>query len=643
MTSNALRISAAVLIGATVVLLGGASAVSAAATPGAGAEEDSTSSAAAPPAAWRLSDLYPTPEAWTQAYDKAIATAQGLDHYRGSLGQSSAALFRALDAISNLRREADRLGIYASLKADEDLRIASNQERRQQAQRLGTLIDEKTAWLAPEILRLGPDTVRRFIGENADLGHRFDFYLDNILRAAPHTLDDEAEGVLASAGTFLQQPSVDRGLLADGELPFPTLTLAGGERVHLSSANYTKYREAENRADRKQVFDVFWGTWNKYQSTFGGLLTSQVMGDWFTASTRHFKSSLDSALFADNMPDSVYQTLVAQTHEGLPTLHRYLRLRRKLLGIQGPLEYYDAYVPVFTLHPEPHFSLEESERLTLEALKPLGAEYLAMLRHGFESQWMDPFPRPGKAAGAYMNGAAYDVHPYLLLNETGDYLSLSTLAHEWGHAMHTLLADRAQAYEKSQYSTFIAETASIGNEMLLNDYMVQHARNKAEKLFYLGEGLESIRTTYFRQVLFAEFELKIHQQLEQGKPLSGESMTALYCGLLRTYYGEAEGVMHIDPHYCIEWAFVPHFYYDFYVYQYATSMAGAAYMTDAILEQGASARERYFAMLRAGGSDYPYELYRKAGIDMATAAPYRALMARMNHIMDQIEQLESQK
>jgi oligoendopeptidase F len=642
MNPNAFRTGAAALLGAAVLLLGGAGAVGAAAT-GAGGEDDHAQSGGTPPAAWRLSDLYPTPEAWQQAYDQTKATAQSLDHYRGSLGQSSAALLRALDAISNVRRASDRLAIYASLKADEDLRIASNQERRQTSQQLGTLIDEKTAWLSPEILRLGAETVRRFIGENAELKHRFDFFLENILRSAPHTLGDEAEGVLASAGTFLQQPSVDRGLLADGELPFPTVTLASGEQVRLSSANYTRYREAANRADRKLVFDDFWSTWSKYQATFGGLLTTQVMGDWFSASTRHFKSSLDAALFSDNMPDSVYQTLVAQTHEALPTLYRYLRLRRKLLHIQGPLEYYDNYVPMFQLNPEPHFSLEESERLALEALKPLGPDYLALLRHGFDSQWMDPVPRTGKAAGAYMNGAAYDVHPYLLLNLTGDYLSLSTLAHEWGHAMHTLLADRAQPYEKSQYSTFIAETASIGNEMLLNDYMVQHARTKAEKLFYLGEDLESIRTSYFRQVLFAEFELKIHQQLEQGKALSGETMTELYCGLLRTYYGEAEGLMHIDPHYCIEWAFPPHFYYDFYVYQYATSMAGAAYMTDAILEQGASARERYFAMLRAGGSDYPYELYRKAGIDMATAAPYRALITRMNHILDQIEQLEAQQ
>jgi len=242
-----------------------------------------------------------------------------------------------------------------------------------------------------------------------------------------------------------------------------------------------------------------------------------------------------------------------------------------------------------------------------------------------------------------MNGSAYDVHPYLLLNHNGDFQSLSTLAHEWGHAVHTLLATRAQPYEKSGYSTFIAESASIGNEMLLNDYMVAHAQSRQEKLYYLGEGLESIRTTYFRQVQFAEFELAIHEELEQGKPLSGERMTEMYCSVLRKYYGEAEGVMKIDPQYCIEWAVVPHFYYNFYVYQYATSMAGAAELTDQILNEGAPARARFLALLSAGGSDYPYELYKRAGIDMATPAPYRALAARMNRLMDEIEKLEAGK
>jgi oligoendopeptidase F len=256
---------------------------------------------------------------------------------------------------------------------------------------------------------------------------------------------------------------------------------------------------------------------------------------------------------------------------------------------------------------------------------------------------MDPYPRTHKASGAYMNGSAYDVHPYLLLNHNDDYSGLSTFAHEWGHAVHTLLTTESQPYEKSNYSTFIAESASIANEMLLDDYMVAHARTPEEKLYYLGEGLESIRGTFFRQVMFAEFELSIYREIEEGRTLSGARLTDMYCALLKKYYGEAEGVMQIDPAYCIEWAFVPHFFYNFYVYQYATSMAGAAQFTAAIEKEGKPAADRFLAMLRAGGSDYPYDLYKRAGIDMADPAPYRALVARMNRIMDEIDSLTAKR
>jgi oligoendopeptidase F len=251
-------------------------------------------------------------------------------------------------------------------------------------------------------------------------------------------------------------------------------------------------------------------------------------------------------------------------------------------------------------------------------------------------------PRPHKVSGAYMNGNAYDVHPYLLLNHNDDYASLSTLAHEWGHAVHTLLTTKNQPYEKSNYSTFVAEAASIANEMLLGDYMVKRAKTKEEKLYYLGEALESIRGTFFRQVQLAEFELAIHEEIEHGRPLSGARMTEIYCGLLKRYHGEAEGVMKIDPAYCIEWAFIPHFYYNFYVYQYATSIAGAAEFSDSIMREGKPAAERFLNLLRAGGSDYPNELYERAGIDMASPAPYQALVARMNRIMDDIEALRRQ-
>ena len=395
-----------------------------------------------------------------------------------------------------------------------------------------------------------------------------------------------------------------------------------------------------DRNERKAVFDAFRGTWHKFEGTVGATLTTQVMGDVFAAKARKFDSALSAALFHSNMPDGVYRTLVAQTNAALPTLHRYLKMRKARLGVTDELAYYDNYPPMFPLAQAPKFTVGESETITLAALAPMGQDYLALLRKGFAGQWMNVLSHQGKATGAYMNGSAYEVHPYLLLNHNNDYRSLSTFAHEWGHAVHTLLANAAEPYEKSNYSTFIAESASIGNEMLLNDYMVEHAKTNAEKLYYLGEGLESIRTTFFRQVMFAEFELAIHEEVEQGRPLSGAHLSDIYCGLVKRYYGEAQGVMKVDPAYCVEWASVPHFYYDFYVWQYATSMAGAAEFTDAILKQGAPARARFLNMLRAGGSDYPYELYKKAGIDMATPGPYQALVARMDRLMDEVEALE---
>lgn len=588
---------------------------------------------------WDLSDLYPTPEAWAETYDRVKAEADRLDSYRGMLGKSAAAMLMAFDAISAVQKDMARLYVYSSLKADEDLKNAPNQERRQQAGALMTIVNQNTAWVAPEILSVGAERVHAFQAEEPALVDRFSVFLDNTLRAAPHTLGLEGEMVIASAGDVLRQPNNIFDQIADSELPFPTVTLSDGTEVRLDQTAYSRYRQMQNREDRKRVFDAFWGTWKAYEGTIGAILTSSTMGHVFEAKSRRYPNALSSALFPDNMPEEVYRTLVKEANAGLPTLQRYLRLRKRLLGIGGELEYYDIYPSMFHLDHEPEFSIEDSERITLDALQPYGSEYLDLLRFGFAQHWMNALPRERKASGAYMSGWAYDVHPYLLLNHNNDYDSLSTFAHEWGHAVHTMLTARNQPWEKSDYSTFIAESASIGSEMLLNDYMVRHARNDREKLYYLGEGLEAVRGTFFRQTMFAEFELGIHEEIEAGRPLSGARLTEMYGDLLRRYYGEADGAMRIDPAYCIEWAFIPHFYYNFYVYQYATSMAGAALFTDAIVREGAPAADRFLTMLRAGGSDYPYDIYKRAGIDMATPAPYRALIARMNRIMDEIEEI----
>jgi oligoendopeptidase F len=590
---------------------------------------------------WDLSDLYPSADAWEAERTRLKTAVEGFDTYKGTLGHSAKDMLAALAAFSDAQRAGARLAAYAGLKADEDVRIAQNQERQQLSAALQTLYNEKTSWVTPELLAVGADKVHAFEKAEPELARRFGFYLDNVLRQAPHTLSNESEAVLASAGDVLAQPNAIYSVLANAEAPFPTVKLSDGTTVTIGQGTYAKFRQSANRADRKAVFDAFWGMWKKYEGTLGATLTAQVMGEVFNAKVRHYPNSLAAAVFADNMPEAVYRQLVAQANAGLPTMYRYLKLRKKLLGITDNLAYYDIYPTMFKLDRPLHFSVADSERIGLDVTAQYGPEYVALLKKGFSGRWMDVLPRPGKAGGAYMQGAAYDVHPYLHLNHNDDYEALSTLVHEWGHAVHTMLTHDNQPYENSNYSTFTAETASITNEMLLNDYMVAHAGSDPEKLYYLGEALELLRGTFFRQTMFAEFQLQLHEEVEAGRALSGQRMSELYCGLLKKYHGEAQGVMTIDPAYCTEWEFIPHFYYGFYVWQYATSMAGAATFADAIEHEGKPAQDRFIALLKAGGSDYPYNLYKKAGLDMATPAPYQALLARMNRTMDQIDALEA--
>lgn len=595
--------------------------------------------AAAGPQRWDLTDLYPTSDAWDSAYRQAEERATALDGLKPQVATGAAGLRQVLLAVSDAQREAGRLWAYASLQADEDVRVARGQERRQQMQALWGLIGEKTAWLAPAIQALGEPQVRAWLANDTTLAQRFDLQLLDTLRLAPHTLSAEGESLLAGAWQPLMQGGTISQLLVDGELPWPTLRLSSGKRVRLDTPAYEVHRQSAIRSDRRRVFDAFFGGLKSVEGTLGATLNLQVLSNVYVARSRRYGNALQAALFDSNMPVAVYRQLVEQAHQGLPTLHRYLRLRQKTLGIQGTLAYYDNYPPLVPPPKGARFDLERSKAITLAALAPLGDEYLGLLKRGFASPWVDSHSRPGKASGGYMQGGAYDVHPYLLLNHNNDFQSLSTVAHEWGHAVHSLLANANQPFDKAGYSTFVAESASIANEMLLSDHLVAQARSPAEKRFYLAEALESIRTTFFRQVMFAEFQLAIHEEVEAGRPLSGPRLTDLYCGLARHYYGEAAGVMKIDPAYCTEWAYISHFYNGFYVWQYASSMVGAAELTAAIAREGVPARERFMRLLKAGGSDYAYALYQRAGIDMAQSAPYQALMVRMNRLMDEFEAL----
>ncbi|WP_448663208.1 oligoendopeptidase F [Sphingomonas sp. CJ20] len=583
--------------------------------------------------AWDLTEIYPDDAAWDAARKAALAALPGIAQFKGKLGDSAATLAKALVLQSDLGRTISRIYVYVSLKSDEDVRAAAYQEKKAQAIDLYTAFGEATAWFSPEILTLGKAKVGAFLAEDATLRTRFDFYLANIVRQAPHTLSAESEALLASAGAPLSAPGDIAGQLRSSDIPWPTITLSTGEQVRLDSQGYSLYRDAPNRADRKAVFDAFWTAHGHFQNSFGATYSAQVKSDIFYAKARKYPTALAAALSGNNVPEAVYRTLVAEANAGLPQLHRYFDLRRRMLKLPD-IHYYDIYPPLVAL--DKRVSLDEMRTTTLAAVMPLGPDYQKRIATATAAKWMDPWPRPGKRPGAYMNPGAYDVHPYLLLNLSEKYDGMSTYAHEWGHALHSLLANAAQPYDKADYPIFLAEIASTLNEQLLVAHLLKQAKTKEEKLFYLGQQMENFRGTFFRQTMFAEFELKAHDLAEAGEGLSGARFTQVYGDLLRRYHGPAMG---LDPAYSNEWAYIPHFYNSFYVYQYATCIAAAAYFAQAILKGGPKERDNYLSVLKAGGSDYPVDILKRAGLDMASPAPYRALVASFKDTLDQAEAL----
>ena len=587
---------------------------------------------AAPPETWVLTDLYANAEAWAAEREAVLKQLPVLEGFKGKLGTGAAALRSALQAISDAQRRVARLNTYAGLIADSDTSVASAQERRQLSIALYGQFSEATAWLQPEILSVGAAKIAAF--QKADPGlAKFAFELKDILRKAPHTLGAEAEGVIAAASTPLAGAQQIRTQLVNADLPWPEAALSTG-KVRLDEAAYTDKREAPNRDDRKLVFETFFKAFEGYKSSLASALSTQVQTDIFAAKAHKYSGALEGALSeAGNVPPGVYRTLVEETNRGLPQLHRYFEVRRKLLGLPD-MHYYDIYPPLARL--DITFSLAETRRLTLEGVAPLGKDYVDTLAKATASPWADYLPRKNKVSGAYMNGESYDVHPFLLLNLTGNYDSVSTFAHEWGHAMHTLLANKAQPYETAEYSIFTAEIASTMNEQLLAAHMLDGARTRQEKIYYLGALLELFRGTFYRQAMFAEFELLIHETVEKGEALSGDGMNAMYLTLLKKYHGPK---VTIDPVVAVEWAYVPHFYYDFYVYQYATSIAASAYFADQVMKGGAKERDNYLGVLKAGASDYPVDILKKAGLDMTTPAPYRALVDKFAKTLDAIEAL----
>ena len=570
------------------------------------ADATPAASTANPPATWNLTTLYADDAAWDASRAKVIAQLPEIKALQGTLGTSPASLLAAMKKMSDVRREVARLDTYANLKGDENTKITANAARRQQSESLDSQVSQATSFVAPEIAAIGPAKIDSYIA--AEPGLKVHAYaLHTLLRQASHTLSPSEEALLAAAGDPLSQPQQIFETLDNADLPWPKVTIRG-KSVTLDQETYVKYRDDQDPAVRAQVFHAFWPVYKSFQRTIGTIYAAHLKGVVFDAHVRKYDSSLADALSNNNTPDAVYRTLVTEANAGLPTLQRYLKLRGKMLGLKEQ-KYSDVYAAL--VKPPRSYTLGEAEQLTLQAVAPLGDDYVKALGQHFQEGWMDAVPREGKRAGAYMNPAAYDVHPFVLTSFNDNYESVTTVAHEWGHAMHSVLAEANQPYELADYGIFVAEIPSTTNEMLLADYVTAHAKTKAEKIYALTQALEGLRTTFFRQAMFAEFELKAHEAVEKDQPLTGEDLTRMYLDLLRRYHGDAQGVMKIEDLYGAEWEYIPHFYNDFYVYQYATSISAAAYFAEGIEKGDTGLRTRYLDMLKAGGSNDPYLVVRR--------------------------------
>ena len=582
---------------------------------------------------WDLTEFYASKQDWEAELERLRGEIDSINKYQGKLGSDAKTLLKAMDAQSAFSKELLRVWTYASNLRNTNLGDPEGQAMVGRVQALFQSASAAQSFFAPEIVALGEARIEELIAAEPGLA-KHALGLRDTLRQGEHVLTPETEAVLSLMGTALSASQNARDILSNAEIEWPRITLSDGTEAHLTNAGYTLHRAAQNREDRAAVFDAFWGKYKDFESTFGATLNGEVQANVATAKARKYDNTLQYFLSGDNIPENVYRTLVQVTNDRIDVLHRYFKLRARMLGIED-LGYHDIYPDL--VKTDLTFPIDKTRDHMLASIKILGPEFTDKFAKASLERWMHVYPQEGKRSGAYMSGSSYDVHPLILLNHQDNYNSASTYAHEWGHAMHQVLTNENQPYELADFSIFTTEIAAIAKEILLQEYMLEQAANEDERLFYLGYALEQMRGTFYRQVMFSEFELAIHEEVEQGKALTGPRMTEIYGEILKRYHGHEQGVLNITEREMIEWAYIPHFYYNFYVYQYATSIAGAAYFVDQLKANGDKARDIYLDFLKAGGSDYPVEILKDAGLDMTSPAPYNAVIDRMSVVMDEIE------
>jgi oligoendopeptidase F len=581
---------------------------------------------------WKLEDIYDSLDKWEEDFKKVRLLKERIVGFAGKLGTSVGNLLDCLKLSDELFSLNDKLFVYARMKRDEDNANAIYQELTDRAMALTTEVFAAASFIVPEIISIPEETLNSFINNNKEL-QIYRYFINENLRQKKHILSQREEEILALSAEVGNAASDIFTMFNNADIKFPYIKDENGEEVELTKGRYIKFLESRDRRVRKDAFHALYSTYEKQKNTLASMLNCNVKTNRFYSIVRKYGSSLEASLDSDNISTDVYDKLIDTVNKNLGLLHRYIRLRKKALKLDE-LHMYDLYVPIVD-EPKKHIYYEEALEQVQKGLSPLGDEYVGHLKNAFKSGWIDVFENQGKTSGAYSWGA-YMTHPYVLLNYQGTINDVFTIAHEMGHAMHSFYTNKTQPYIYSEYKIFVAEVASTVNEALLMNFMLSNADNKAEKAYLLNHHLEGFRGTLFRQVMFAEFEKIIHEKVEAGQALTSQALCEIYHGLNKKYFGDE---IVIDRDIDMEWARIPHFYSSFYVYKYATGFSAATSLSQQILSEGRPAVERYINFLSSGGSDYPLELLKKAGIDLSTPKPVEDAMDVFKEVLDEMENL----
>lgn len=582
---------------------------------------------------WATEAIFPDVAAWEKEYARLDQEIAKLAKLKGTLSQGSAAMLQALKLRDETEAHLDRLMVYASLLADQDTSIGENQELDQRASSLATKYGEATSWMEPELTSIPLESIKSWMTES-DALKVYDHYFDDLFRQKKHILSAREEELIAMAGQVRRAPYNAYNLLTNADLKFPTITDEKDSKVELSDSAFYLFMRSPDRRVRKEAYEGIVGTYHGVRNTSAALLNGIVQSHIFTMKARAYESCLAASLDGGNIPVEVYNTLVRTVNENLPLLHRYQKIRREALGLADGVHAYDLFAP-FVTDKGPEYDYEKAVAMIVDALQPLGDEYLTAMKKGFDSRWVDVFPTRNKRSGAYSSGT-FLTQPYILMNYHGTYDSVSTLAHEMGHSMHSYFSRGTQPYVYSDYDIFCAEVASTCNEIILQHYVLERTKDPRVKLYLLGEFLEGIRGTVFRQTMFSEFEQRIHEMAEADQALTADALSAEYGKIMKKYYGSDYTHDDLVDSY---WIRIPHFYYNFYVYKYATSYCAASNIARRIMAGEDGAVEAYMQFLKGGSSQYPIDMLKLARVDMTTADPINDAMKQFSSLLDQAEKL----